>query len=231
MKGKRLFQSRYSHLIWFLPLVFLVSYWLVLPGVDQSEVVHWSSEEEYTYACEIGTIRLLFNLASFCLIPIGLFLLSSQKTRWLSLFLLLGVLMFCSGKITSFAHNSGKPSPREKALIQLNEGFTPVIQGIERFQKDKGRYPENLQELIPTYVKEIPPTNLRCFPRCDYLEGEKAKEYGGNPWVLVIDNPVGGEEILYCPLQNYPLYSRGEYVRQIGKWAYIWGRTTRTPAP
>jgi len=221
VEEKRLSHSRYKHLIWFLPLVFLSSYWLVLPGVDQSEVAHWSSEEESAHACAMVGIRILCNVAAFCLIPVGLFLLSSRKTRWISLFLLLGVLMFCSGKITSFAHNSGKPSPCEKALIQLNEGFTPVIQGVERFQKDKGRYPENLQELIPTYLKEIPPTNLRCFPRCDYLEGKKAKEYGGNPWVLVIDNPVGGEEILYCPLQNYPMYGPTGFVRQIGKWVYI----------
>jgi hypothetical protein len=36
MESKRALGSKYLHLVWFLPLVSLVWYWLALPGAEMS---------------------------------------------------------------------------------------------------------------------------------------------------------------------------------------------------
>jgi hypothetical protein len=222
--------SNWKHLIWFLPLVFLISFLLSL-SPDQAEEEYWSPKGGHDPRFSVIGLLALPMAAAFFSIPVALVLLCFRKTRWISLFLILGTLVFCGSMFLSLEHrlehyHSYDDSPCKKALTQLNERFTPVIQGIEQFQKDKGQYPKNLQDLIPTYLKEIPSTNLGSFPQCRYLTGEEAKQCGENPWVLVMDDPKSAfaNRILYYPLQNYPPVSHDEFVSQTGKWAYIRNR-------
>jgi hypothetical protein len=41
----------------------------------------------------------------------------------------------------------------------------PLIAGLERFKQDKGSYPDKLAELVPVYVRSLPPetNNIALF--------------------------------------------------------------------
>jgi len=224
MEEKPLSHSKYVHLIWFLPLVLLISYLWYLDW-DQSDARYWSPQGGPDSLGGFLAFVTPFLFFGCLFILSALALCWFRKTRWIAHFLTLGALVSWASMFffLEYGYHRYDDSPREKALTELNERFAPVIQGIEQFRKDRGEYPKDLQELIPTYLKEIPSTNLGNFPQCHYLTGEEARKCGENPWVLVMEDPKSafGGKVVYYPLQNYPPYSHDERVSQIGKWAYI----------
>jgi hypothetical protein len=39
---------------------------------------------------------------------------------------------------------------------EVQKDFTPVIAALEKYQTEKGRYPDTLDALVPAYIKELP---------------------------------------------------------------------------
>jgi len=113
---------------------------------------------------------------------------------------------------------------RRQTFESLAERGGPLIEVIGEYSRANGQPPENLEQLIPLYLKEIPGTGIRAYPNYDYGTGEQSLKYhDGNPWILQVHTPSGGinfDRFVYYPLQNYPERGESGWYERIADWAY-----------
>lgn len=92
---------------------------------------------------------------------------------------------------------------RRYDLAQAIEQYDQVINAIERYHRDHGTYPPNLQALVPEYLPRAPEVYIKGGRRLEYspdLEHE-----GGAPFTFyAYGNHTGtqfmhGWELEYCP--------------------------------
>lgn len=104
--------------------------------------------------------------------------------------------------------------------MQVGERMMPLVNAIEAYKMDHDDYPKELNDLVPTYFKELPSTGLKAFTNYNYYVGSNAKSHYDNPWILCIPacEGMGFNQFYYFPLQNYP--DSYPYER-MGKWAYF----------
>lgn len=116
-------------------------------------------------------------------------------------------------------------SIRMKAFARLAERSRPLVLAIRTFEKDLGRPPASLDDLVPRYLRSVPPTGIRAYPTYEYVTGPTARiHYHGNPWALSVSAPSGGlnwDRFLYYPKQNYPEEGHGGWLERVGDWAYV----------
>lgn len=64
------------------------------------------------------------------------------------------------------------------AFKATGERATPLISAITKFERDEGRPPRALRDLVPDYLSELPPTGIMGFGPFEYtsFEGEEQKE-------------------------------------------------------
>lgn len=113
---------------------------------------------------------------------------------------------------------------RMNAFDRLAARSEPLVMAIQKFATDKGRPPNSLDELLPSYLAGIPTTGMGGYPEYEYLTGSDAQEYGGNAWVLLVHAPGPGinfDMFMYFPKQNYPDRGYGGSLERIGTWAYV----------
>lgn len=109
------------------------------------------------------------------------------------------------------------------ALDRTIERSEPLIQAILDFERQHGRPPASLGELVPEFIPEVPTTGIGGHPRYRYVVGQPER-YDGNPWALVVTPPqliMGFDTFLYLPRQNYPRFGYGGSLQRIGTWAYV----------
>lgn len=113
---------------------------------------------------------------------------------------------------------------RMKAFRSLAERSETLIGAIAAFQEQRGRPPQQLDELVPGFLPSVPSTGMGGYPHYRYLVGDDAKEYGKNEWAIEVFTPRPGinfDCFLYFPNQNYPEYGFGGSLERIGSWAYV----------
>lgn len=113
---------------------------------------------------------------------------------------------------------------RMNAFNSLAERSETLIQAIYAYQSAHGSLPGDLANLVPEFLPSVPGTGMAAYPDYDYLVGEKAASYDGNPWVLVVFAPSGGinfDTFMYFPVQNYPEHGYGGVLERIADWAYV----------
>ena len=95
----------------------------------------------------------------------------------------------------------------------------PLISAIKEFEKEEGRAPKELEELVPNYIHEIPSTGITAYPQFRY---EKFKN-DSEPWRLWLDCGVGysnWDEFYYNPSETYEARPSG-WVEPVDTWAYF----------
>lgn len=110
-----------------------------------------------------------------------------------------------------------------KCVNELIDHGEPLVFAIHEFAAQHGRPPESLEELVPQYIAAIPLTGNGSFPKFRYVVGEPAA-YDGNPWVIIAippSLPMGFDQVMYFPLQNYPKVGYGGGLERFGRWAYV----------
>lgn len=208
--------------------LFQLCFWAVLP-LWWSPLAWWLA---YSPQPAFGIIEYLELITDFMLIGmVFLALLVLFITPPALLFrrarrsaLLYGAcsLLFISSYIVGECYLSR--SVWRHAVSRFERGSAPLVQAIEAYQKEKGRPPSSLEDLVPSYLKEVPSTGFATSPKYRYIEGEKAREYSENPWVLVVSPPchvMGFDLLLYFPRQNYPTIGYGGWLERFGAWAYV----------
>lgn len=175
-------------------------------------------KEEYLH---IPMILIFPLFISLLLIPTSLIAAIIKRIRgtslqWLYsslLYFCIGLLLFKLGGIV-----------RMQAFHGLADRSIFLVEAIHRYDKDKGRPPKYLSELVPAYITEIPKTNIGAYPEYKYETTTDPKKWDDNPWVLYVDTPLGvlnWDMFLYFPKQNYPEHGYGGYLERIKDWAYV----------
>ena len=113
---------------------------------------------------------------------------------------------------------------RTAAFKELTHRAEPLVQAIETYRRDKGSYPESLEELAPHYIERIPGTGMAGYPQFFY-ERRQGEEKAANRDSFELQVPcgqlMGFDVFVYWPEGNYPEYMYGGGVQEIGGWAYV----------
>ncbi len=100
----------------------------------------------------------------------------------------------------------------------------PLVNAIKQFEVQRGHPPATLEDLVPDFLPEIPKTGMKAYPDYQYYVGKTARQWGGNPWMLIVSTPSAPsfsfDRFVYFPRQDY---SRDVYpypLKRISDWAY-----------
>jgi hypothetical protein len=117
---------------------------------------------------------------------------------------------------------------RHNAFVDLERRSKPLVQAIHDYETDHGHPPGQLNDLVPTYMSQIPATGIGAYPEYEYIVPSHHMyayyHQHGHLWVLRISTPDGlidFDEFVYFPNQQYPTYGYGGYLERIGDWAYL----------
>jgi len=193
-----------------LPLVYL-------PFSQYAATSSWGSQ----MFVELG---IIFILPMFVVVPVLLLapiLWLFRKTRRAALVALVFAVTYLLAMVV--AVNSGHWI-RMKGFSRLANRTKPLVAAIRGYEAKYGHPPEKLSILVPDFIRAIPTTQMRAYPRFEYIVGEKAKDFDNNPWVLTVFTPSGGinfDQFIYLPRQNYPNRGYGGYIERLGDWAYV----------
>ena len=93
----------------------------------------------------------------------------------------------------------------------------PLVEAIERYERENGRPPPALNVLVPQYLDRIP----RRIPP---FELAVTLDYPPNEWILK-SNEVGLvqglDELFYLPHGNYEDFAWSGSIQRLGAWAYL----------
>ena len=70
--------------------------------------------------------------------------------------------------LSSIAFLIASGEARDTAFARLAERSEPVITAIKQYEATRGRPPANLDELIPSYLAEVPSTGMLAYPNYEY---------------------------------------------------------------
>ena len=76
---------------------------------------------------------------------------------------------------------------RTYRFAQLADRAKPLVAAIEKFDREKGRAPSMLNELVPNYLPSVPGTGIGVYPNYEY---ERLKQ-GKNRWQLTVNCSSG----------------------------------------
>lgn len=116
------------------------------------------------------------------------------------------------------------PIHKMHRVRQVVTSATPLVRGIQAFERDEGRPPRDLTELVPQYIPAIPPTGMRGYSQWNYIRGTDARAYSENTWVLLVHTGGPGinfDQLMYFPNQQYPEFGHGGWIERMGAWAYV----------
>lgn len=100
----------------------------------------------------------------------------------------------------------------------------PVIEAIERYDRENGRPPSDPSDLVPKYLASLPrvPGGLRM----EIVPPDRIEEGGKDRWrllVMYIPSPGSfGDVFAFHPSGEYPDYGYGGGLERVGKWGYYW---------
>jgi len=116
------------------------------------------------------------------------------------------------------------PIHKMERIRQVATSDMPLVPAIHAFERDQGRPPENLTELVPRYIPAIPFTGMRGYSQWDYIHGADARAYGQHSWVLLVHTGGPGinfDQLMYFPNQQYPEFGHGGWIERMGAWGYV----------
>lgn len=113
---------------------------------------------------------------------------------------------------------------RMNEFERLAERSLPLVRAIESFVETENRVPDELGDLVPEYLAEVPKTGMGAYPDYEFVTSKDGEATEGNDWILRVDCPLGflnWDQFLYFPNGNYPEFGYGGYLVPVGDWAYV----------
>ena len=169
----------------------------------------------------MGTgLLFLFCMVTFLGALFALLFKSVRSTalRTLLISILAMVFLYC-GMVSSNVI-------RTKQFEALAERSRPLIAAILRFEKEHGKPPAKLDELVPGYLKEVPHTGMGAYPDYEYKVStrEPGPDHLAATWELSVPCSIGilnWDVFYYLPTEKYPEHDYGGSVEPINNWAYV----------
>ncbi|MGO9464446.1 MAG: hypothetical protein ACLQIB_28070 [Isosphaeraceae bacterium] len=115
-------------------------------------------------------------------------------------------------------------SLRHRAFVQASRVGDRLVQTLAQYRSDTGEYPDSLNRLIPSYLKESPYTGMIAYPEFSYRKDRNDIQTTPGSYELRIDCTSGGinfDRFIYWPSETYPDRIQGNGVERIHKWAYV----------
>ena len=117
-------------------------------------------------------------------------------------------------------------------LTEYAESGNQIILALRSYHEKEGCYPEQLEELIPDYLKKLPLAGKKyeepfLYFRISDDSPKKDMYYHGFSLSLFADNwrmlltPRSGKILAYYPSEKYPLRKWEKPKKLIGNWAYV----------
>jgi hypothetical protein len=179
-------------LVWAALIGFVLA--SIVSGIDIFDQGYALSEEGYGLQDWLWYFRGLSTFIFYLAVATGVAGLLIDDIRRLSALILVACVVFWVG--SGFLHAKGEDAVWTSAMNKLNERSLPLVSAIVSFDKEQGRPPENLLELVPWHVYEIPNTGIGASPDFIYVVGDEAQRKYDKPWVLYVDLPsVIGDEV------------------------------------
>lgn len=104
---------------------------------------------------------------------------------------------------------------------ELAKRSEPLIEAIEKYEKDVGNPPQTLGMLVPAFIKKVPSTGMGAYPRFEFdvleLDGKKV-------WELKVPCSIGfvnWDVFFYRSSKKYETREHGGTVTKMGDWAYV----------
>ncbi|QDV16921.1 hypothetical protein Pan153_15550 [Gimesia panareensis] len=201
--------------IWFLMAVSVavclpLAEWLSLS--EDGDAVYLYVSFMYYIAFLVAVVILPVFLVRLCL--------KRTRPRALAWLLVIGVYLPCFSVGVHLAKQYWTAG-----WEAFSERSQPLIAAIREYERDQGKPPETLADLVPDYLPAVPDTGIGACSEYQYFTGKRAQnEFEGNPWVLQVIPPVAGigfDLVLYFPQQNYPKRVYGGSLERVGDWAYL----------
>lgn len=111
---------------------------------------------------------------------------------------------------------------RRSIYIRAAVRGTLITKAIQQFEEQNGIAPESLDQLVPKYLTQIPPTGIAADPNFQYHRfgsGEREPR-----WELSLhpspDAP-NADGLIYWPEGNYPKKLPEGQIETLGRWVYI----------
>ena len=108
---------------------------------------------------------------------------------------------------------------KEPALATVSGG--EVVAALEAFRGTGGEYPEDLSQLVPQYLAEIPHTGMIAFKNFEYVRALRGATPSSREFELRIPCE-GDDELIYWPSGAYPDAIGTRTIKRIGSWACLW---------
>jgi len=165
------------------------------------------------------TFFVLPLLLSIPIIPIAVFCCISRRLRRPALRALAACATFAIVFVASICFGERVRMGGFHALAQRSR---PLIEAIQAYEREHGRPPPTLNDLVPNYLPSIPETGMASYPQYRYCVGNE-DSYEGNPWVLEVFTSSGilnFDTFFYYPKQNYDS-RHGDALERVGDWAYF----------
>jgi hypothetical protein len=121
-----------------------------------------------------------------------------------------------------FIYQYNIDTSRKFNLVPAIQKYNPVIHAIEIYRQDQGKYPPNLQTLVPTYLSEVPDIYIRYGEELTYKP--VAEHDSDVPFTFFIYGHYPGIQFMhgwffkYCP---YKMDSCKDKSRITDDWIWV----------
>jgi hypothetical protein len=115
----------------------------------------------------------------------------------------------------------------DRALDHAIERYDVVINAIETYRTDYGHYPANLEDLVPSYLPEIPGKYMK-FGEMLIYEPHPSAWYDHAPFTFELYGHyygIHGQTLKYCPVETNPCYEGARKItpsRINDRWIWVY---------
>jgi len=142
------------------------------------------------------------------------------KREWCALaYLEILLIYFSFSMLSGYLQTRAAITAYEQAIARS----APIINALDRFHTSQSDYPENLEELVPDYMTDLPDTGMAAYPAFGYSRDTEVSEH----YILVIymrdRTGLGCITLWYWPEEDYhngekPLEYREQERYQMKNW-------------
>ena len=137
---------------------------------------HWLPLQPYgsLHFLLLGLIGILGCMLVITIGGISLFFCIPKKTRPISL-----IVTICSASIVEFSFLGLEIGRiiRMKEFERLAERSMPLVLAIETFVETEKRLPDELSDLIPKYLANVPKTGMGAYPEYELVISKDGKSF------------------------------------------------------
>jgi hypothetical protein len=140
--------------------------------------------------------------------------------------LIFGILALSASSLPWFFHEEINDRLIQYALPR----YTPVIEAIEKYKANNGKYPDTLNTLVPEYLPSSPGIYMKFGEELAY-KPDSPRDFENLPFIFQISGSAGGsfsgQRFLYCPVpidtcqESHYNSSAGLNIIRVNEW-WLW---------